>query len=943
MRRGKMWMSRSRVLALCCGLVLPLVAPVSARAAYNLTISSNPSVNAGCSGGICQPTGSGANLSVSDLTTALSAGDVTVTTGSGGTDPGTITIAPLGSVSSSSPNTLTFEPATSVIIDGETLTTAGGEVYEGPVAIDGDTTLASSGSGSIQFDSTIDGPHSLSVNTAGTVMFDGSIGAAAPLASLAMGGAGPITLGSGVSQLNTSGAQDFGGPLTLDGNPTLASNGSGSIQFSSTIGGAQNLAVNTAGTITFDGNLGSGTPLASLMMDGSGPITLGSAVTEVSTSGAQAFGGPLTLDAPNTTVSATDGTVIFASTVDGDSSLNVVGNPIAFTGSVGHSIPLASLVVTNTGNAPTTLPGAVATTGSQMFATPIQLEAPTTLTSEDGQAITFTNSITGNQGLSISTGGAVSLDGPVGTSATPLTNLAIPSAGSISLDGGSVTTSAGQTYGGPVAVGADLALTSNSGPISFGQTVEGPRALTVNTAGTTSFAGDVGHGTPLRNLTVQGPGATTINGTVWGAELIKQGAGTLTLSDANNPYSGGTTVDGGLVNFASGGLGTGPITLDGGGLQWASGNTSDISGALEPIGAGGATFDTNGNPVTLASPISGSGGVTKAGVGPLTLSAANRYSGQTIVQGGALTVSGTVAGPVAVQSGAALICAGGTLSGGVTRDGGTAHGAPDAPEAVTASPQNGSATVSFTDAANCYPVSYTATASPGGATASGAASPITVAGLTGGTAYAFTVTATNPIGSSAPSAASSPVTPSADPPSISIASPVTGSRYTLGQVAIASYSCQDGMNGPGLASCAGSVPSGVALDTSTAGAHSFSVTAVSQDGERVTDRVSYTVVTPSNRFSVASLKRSPSGTITFTLKLPGPGTVQLIETASGERLSRLRLAIGQKGAHKVRLKPNKGLAALITRYGSKLVIRLSITYTPRHGSPRTESRTIHLK
>ena len=116
--------------------------------------------------------------------------------------------------------------------------------------------------------------------------------------------------------------------------------------------------------------------------------------------------------------------------------------------------------------------------------------------------------------------------------------------------------------------------------------------------------------------------------------LTKDGAGVLTLSGTNT-YSGGTTITGGLVNFADGAnLGTANITLNGGGLQWASGNVTDISARLNAIGADGATFDTNANDVTLASVLSGAGGVTKTGTGVLTLSGTNTYSGGTTITGG---------------------------------------------------------------------------------------------------------------------------------------------------------------------------------------------------------------------------------------------------------------------------------------------------------------------
>ena len=48
-------------------------------------------------------------------------------------------------------------------------------------------------------------------------------------------------------------------------------------------------------------------------------------------------------------------------------------------------------------------------------------------------------------------------------------------------------------------------------------------------------------------------------------------------------------------------LGTGTITLDGGGLQWATGTTPTSPPGWRAIGAGGGTFDTNGNNVTLAA------------------------------------------------------------------------------------------------------------------------------------------------------------------------------------------------------------------------------------------------------------------------------------------------------------------------------------------------------
>ena len=171
----------------------------------------------------------------------------------------------------------------------------------------------------------------------------------------------------------------------------------------------------------------------------------------------------------------------------------------------------------------------------------------------------------------------------------------------------------------------------------------GDYSLTVGTANSTTFAGIVD----------AGPFGSGTGG------LIKQGSGTLTLTGANT-YTGGTTIIGGLINFATlGNFGTGNVTLDGGGMQWAAGNTIDISTRLSAIGSNGGTFDTNGNNVTLATAISGTGGITKVGNGTLTLSGINTYGGATAINGGTLALSGN--GSIASSSGVNLAAAGATF------------------------------------------------------------------------------------------------------------------------------------------------------------------------------------------------------------------------------------------------------------------------------------------
>jgi len=79
------------------------------------------------------------------------------------------------------------------------------------------------------------------------------------------------------------------------------------------------------------------------------------------------------------------------------------------------------------------------------------------------------------------------------------------------------------------------------------------------------------------------------------------------------------------------------------------------------------------------------------------------------------------------------------------------------------------------------------------------------------------------------------------PPAISLAAPVDGAVYSLGQRVAASYSCEDQAGGSGLASCDGSVADGAPIDTSSFGEHSFEVRAADHAGNTASKVVTYTV------------------------------------------------------------------------------------------------------
>ena len=198
------------------------------------------------------------------------------------------------------------------------------------------------------------------------------------------------------------------------------------------------------------------------------------------------------------------------------------------------------------------------------------------------------------------------------------------------------------------------------------------------TAGSIEGAGNVRLG--ANTVTVGGNNlSTTFSGVIQdggigggtGGTLVKEGTGTLTLSGTNS-YSGGTAVTGGLINFnSSNNFGSGPITLNGGGLQWAVGTSTDISSRLAAFGSNGATFDTNGNNVTLASTLFGVGGLSKAGVGTLTLTGIETYSGATAVNAGTLVVNGSIANSAVTVNAGATLAGTGTVGATTIRSGGT--------------------------------------------------------------------------------------------------------------------------------------------------------------------------------------------------------------------------------------------------------------------------------
>lgn len=191
--------------------------------------------------------------------------------------------------------------------------------------------------------------------------------------------------------------------------------------------------------------------------------------------------------------------------------------------------------------------------------------------------------------------------------------------GNTSFNQGSPTVSLAN--GGTVTfLGSSLTLGNSS---SFTGT------LAAGSAGLTLYAGSGasysigGSSTTTSTLTKSGNGLYTVAGTNTFTSGVRLTAGTLSLASSQAIGTSGT------INFL------------GGALRFTSANRGDYSPRYSTANGQAIKLDTNGQTVTHATALRGSGStLTKLGSGTLTLSATNTYTGGTAVSGGTLNITG---------------------------------------------------------------------------------------------------------------------------------------------------------------------------------------------------------------------------------------------------------------------------------------------------------------
>ncbi|MGZ4231235.1 MAG: DUF7933 domain-containing protein [Solirubrobacteraceae bacterium] len=192
-------------------------------------------------------------------------------------------------------------------------------------------------------------------------------------------------------------------------------------------------------------------------------------------------------------------------------------------------------------------------------------------------------------------------------------------------------------------------------------------------------------------------------------------------------------------------------------------------------------------------------------------------------------------------------------------------------------------------------------------------------------------------------------------PTVSITSPKEGQKFDFGQKVIARYTCTPAAGAPALSDCSGDASNGGRVDTSTAGAQTFSVSAITADGSVVTQTIDYTV-RPDNRITITHVKTTRNGNVSFSIKVPGPGRLSVLESARVANLAAATLSpgkgrfafarvtrhVGSAGTLRLTIKPDSKGERLIKHHHSAVVIRLAVVYTPKGGLARSVTRSIHI-
>lgn len=501
-----------------------------------------------------------------DLTLMSGSGDVLISSALQGgqaltidTDGRTLIQADLGT-SGNSLSSVTVTGKTEFAGGGSNVTvrTTGNQDYQDTVKVGRATTLVTS-AGGVRLRGAVDAATANSTTahldidtTGGSARFDAAVGAAQALTSLTTKDA--LVNGASVA---THGNQTYNGDVTLSSATTTLKGGAGSTvtidgDVIATAADTKALVIDAPNAV-LNGRVGStGTRLASLQIKGAALLAGGNIFTK----GAQTYEGAVTLGAI-TTLTSTDGDVVFKSTLDSaaltNHALTVNTDGLTrFEGEVGGTRALGALTTDADGS--TELAAAVTTTGAQTYNDEVDIEGAVTLTA--GGHVTFQSAVNGKTGgsgvLTVNTGGDTVFASTVGKDRA---------LGGLDTDAPGTTKFADDvTIAGAVQLRDAVELTGDTTikhqGLVFGSTLNGAHALTLDggTNNTVNFRGVVGGTTALASLSTLGTGTATFEA---GASSVttsgqQRYAGAVALTGTNQVLTAGSLDFGGALSANNG-------------------------------------------------------------------------------------------------------------------------------------------------------------------------------------------------------------------------------------------------------------------------------------------------------------------------------------------------------------------------------------------------------
>lgn len=444
--------------------------------------------------------------------------------------------------------------------------------------------------------------------------------------SIGIGTGGSVKIGAGATLSSNDSNLYNNGTIDVATNGTLSNTGSfdnynGIINFNGanaklTVSGVTNWGqMNvTAGKATVTGDIdnSNGGKISLTGGDMSGISTLNNGT-----------GGSVQVDAGRTlsvkTFTSTAGSTSGAGTINAEDAINLSAGTYGTTFS-------GTGALTKSGS------GTVILTAENTYSGGTTIEAGTLQIGDGGTSGSITGNVTNNGTLAFNRSDNVTFSGSVAGTG----KLTKSGAGTLTLTGTN-------SYFGGTTISAGTLEIGNGGTLgSLDSNVANSGTLAFNRSDNVDFGG-------------------IVSGT---GDLVKKGAGTLTLYGANT-YSGDTKIQSGTLKLGTGGSLAAATDVDVG-----AGTVFDINGHTQTVGqitgtgeiklgaSGALTSQFDSVTAVFGGAMTGGGSLTKAGTGTMVLTGTNTYTGGTTISGGTLSIgNGGATGSLAgnITNNAALV------------------------------------------------------------------------------------------------------------------------------------------------------------------------------------------------------------------------------------------------------------------------------------------------